>query len=66
MARKPNIQELRDAHRHATEEAIRLAREGLELSQAGKLDEARAAERRAKIWHDRVKALQAKLRKAKP
>lgn len=65
MARKPNIQELMAEHLAAKENAERLAREGLALVAAGKLEEARAAERRATVWHDRVKALEAKMRKAK-
>jgi hypothetical protein len=48
-------------HLHAKERAEEAATEGLRLVRAGKLEEARNAERRATIWHDRMKALEAKM-----
>lgn len=36
-----------------------------ELVKAGKIDEAKAAERRAQVWVDRMTALEAKMRKAR-
>lgn len=65
MARKPNIQELMTEHLAAKENAERLAREGLALIKAGKIEEAKAAERRAQVWVDRMTALEAKMRKGK-
>lgn len=65
MARKPDIQKLLAAHVSAKEQAERWATAGIEHVKAGRIDEAKAAQRRAQIWVERMTAIEAKMRKAK-
>lgn len=55
---KPDIQKRLVAHVEAMQEAQRLAKLGLELVKAGKMDEAREAHRKAEQWLERAKELE--------
>lgn len=58
---KPDIQKLLADHVKATSETIRLLHKALKLSEAGKVELARAAERQAMKWKakvDKIEGLQ--------
>jgi hypothetical protein len=54
MMPKPDIQKLLADHVKATTETIRLLEKALELSKAGKVELARAAEKQAMKWKAKV------------
>jgi hypothetical protein len=57
---KPDIQKLLADHVKATSETIRLLEKALKLSEAGKKDLARAAEKQAMKWKAKLDKIEGK------